>query len=127
MFVQESGIYDYRRNKIEGISVVQADNRWRLPGQDRTSLSFIITIEYSIVSNARNCSISITALSPADLGTWTCRVHHSASSTWQEAHVEVATRDQDDINVRLPANVRPSRYISILRCQKSYCLTYVMF
>ena len=63
-----------------------------------------------IISNARNCSISITALSPADLGTWTCRVHHSASSTWQEAHVEVATRDQDDINVRLPANVRPSRY-----------------
>ena len=45
MFVQESGIYDHRRNKIEGISVVQADNRWGLPGQDRTLLLFDIAIE----------------------------------------------------------------------------------
>ena len=108
MFVQESGLYDHRRNKIEGISVVQADNRW---GWTRQDIIIIYHCNRITISNARNCSISITAVSPADLGTWTCRVHHSASSTWQEAHVEVATRDQDDINVRLPANVRPSRWI----------------
>ena len=34
MFVQESGLYDHRRNKIEGISVVQADNRWGWTRQD---------------------------------------------------------------------------------------------
>ena len=47
MFVQESGLYDHRRNKIEGISVVQADNRWGLPlpGQDRASLLFITALE----------------------------------------------------------------------------------
>ena len=57
----------------------------------------------------RNCSISIDHLSENDLGTWTCRVHHSASRQFQEAHIQV-TRPKEDVYVRLPTNIKPSRY-----------------
>ena len=55
----------------------------------------------------RNCTISIDHLSPADYGKWTCRVYHSASKQWQEAHLQVGAKD--DTNVRLPTNIKPSR------------------
>ena len=58
----------------------------------------------------RTCSITILALSPPDLGSWRCRVHHTASNQFQEAIMEVR-ENVKDINVRLPDNVRPSRFV----------------
>eukprot|EP00092_Neocalanus_flemingeri_P026889 GFUD01029145.1.p1 GENE.GFUD01029145.1~~GFUD01029145.1.p1 ORF type:complete len:1053 (+),score=224.11 GFUD01029145.1:199-3357(+) len=83
LYVKGSDVLDARRNKIEGISVNQ--------------------------TNPRSCHISIDSLSSWDLGTWSCRVHHSASEKYQEAHIEVSENIRD-INVRLPTNVKPSRY-----------------
>jgi len=83
MFVQDSNIVDVQSNKIEGISVNQ--------------------------TNSRSCHITIDSLSVWDLGTWTCRVHHSASDKYQEAHIEVAENIKD-INVRLPTNIKPESY-----------------
>ena len=60
-----------------------------------------------------NCSISIDHLSEADLGSWTCRVHHSASRQFQEAHIQVK-RPKEDVYVRLPTNIKPSRYEAFL-------------
>jgi len=83
LFVQGSEILDARRNKIEGFFVNQ--------------------------SNPRSCHITIENLSEFDLGTWTCRIQHSASEKYQEAHIEV-TENIRDINVRLPTNIKPSKY-----------------
>ena len=58
---------------------------------------------------SRRCSVSIDHLSEADLGTWTCRIHHSASKQFQEAHFQV-TLPKEDVYVRLPTNIKPSRY-----------------
>ena len=56
----------------------------------------------------RSCSLTIRQLSEPDLGSWICRVHHSASNQFQEAVIEVR-EDLKDINVRLPTNIKPSR------------------
>ena len=82
MFLQDSGLYDYRRSLVHGVSVVKADKK--------------------------QCAISIDSLSDADYGRWTCRVYHTAGKQWQEAHVEVSKSDED-VNVRLPSNIRPIR------------------
>ena len=87
MILQQSGLYDYKRNKVEGVSVVKNDKR--------------------------ECSISIDHLSEADHGRWTCRVYHTGSKQWQEAHVEVGAKDKEDVNVRLPSNIKPSKYDSL--------------
>ena len=52
------------------------------------------------------CPISIDNLSAADHGKWTCRVYHTEGKQWQEAHVQVGAKE--DINVRLPSNIKPS-------------------
>ena len=56
----------------------------------------------------RSCALTIREVSKEDLGSWTCRVHHTASPQFQEAVMEVR-EDVKDINVRLPANIKPTR------------------
>jgi len=83
LFVVGADIVDASKNKIEGISVNQ--------------------------SNSRSCHIQINSVSKNDLGTWTCRVQHSGSEKYQEARLEVAL-NMREIDVRLPSNIKPSRY-----------------
>ena len=65
---------------------------------------FLIVPYHSI----RSCDLSISHLSSTDLGSWRCRVQHTASAQYQEAVLEVR-ENVKDINVRLPDNVKPSR------------------
>ena len=65
---------------------------------------FLIVPYHSV----RSCDLSISHLSSTDLGSWRCRVQHTASAQYQEAVLEVR-ENVKDINVRLPDNVKPSR------------------
>ena len=65
---------------------------------------FLIVPYHSV----RSCDLSISHLSSTDLGSWRCRVQHTASAQYQEAVLEVR-ENMKDINVRLPDNVKPSR------------------
>jgi len=87
LFLKKEGLFDYRRNRIQGITALASDKR--------------------------NCSISIDHLSSSDHGIWTSRVYHSGGKKWQEAHFHVSSsqkKEKDDIYVRLPTNIKPSRY-----------------
>jgi len=83
LYVQGSDVRDFHKNKIEGIAVNQ--------------------------TNPRSCHITIESLSVWDLGTWTCRVHHTASVKYQEARL-VVEENMRAIDVRLPTNIKPSTY-----------------
>jgi len=84
LYVRGGGVVDGHQNVVEGLTVNQ--------------------------SNPRSCHITISSLSVWDLGTWTCRVHHTASEKYQEARL-VVEENMRDINVRLPTNIQPSSYM----------------
>jgi len=56
-----------------------------------------------------SCDLTIESLNEIDLGTWVCRIEHSSSKLWQEARIEVVPNIRD-IDVRLPKNIKPTRY-----------------
>jgi len=84
LYVREGLVVDEQQNVIEGLTVNQ--------------------------TNPRSCHITISNVSVRDLGTWTCRVLHTASEKYQEARL-VVEENMRDINVRLPTNIRPSSYM----------------
>ena len=55
----------------------------------------------------RSCTLELASLSEADLGSWVCRIHHTASTQFQEATLEIAINPRD-IDVRLPQTIRCS-------------------
>ena len=60
-------------------------------------------------SNATTCEITLRSIQEEQFGTWRCRIIHSLSSLYQEAHITVTTSGTS-ANVRLPKHLRPLQY-----------------
>jgi aminopeptidase N len=60
-------------------------------------------------SNAKSCHITIRNLKDDQLGTWKCKVSHTESKQFQEAHLTV-TPSGKSFNVRLPKHLKPRKY-----------------
>ena len=61
------------------------------------------------VTNSKTCFLTINKLKAPNMGTWICRIFHSASPIFQEAHF-TATSDGKSRQMRLPKLIQPIKY-----------------
>ena len=61
------------------------------------------------VTNSKSCFLTIKSLKAPAMGTWKCRIFHTASQIFQEAHF-AATFNGKSLQMRLPKHIQPQKY-----------------
>jgi aminopeptidase N len=61
------------------------------------------------VYNSKTCQINLSNIQEEQFGTWTCRIGHTSSPMFQEAHMTVTPSGKSS-SVRLPQHLHPLKY-----------------